>query len=62
MRSLNKLLTKTDSKSIKKVFFKHFIVYSELKCLFFSQETLGEERIPTGRQEEENTLRLHTKF
>ena len=36
--------------------FKHSIARSDIKRHFFSQEILGEERIPPGIHEENNAL------
>ena len=56
MRILNKLFTKNRFKTNIDCVFEHSIVYSALKRQFFSQEILGEERLPTGSHEENNAL------
>ena len=56
MRILNKLFTKNKLKNNIECVFKHSIAYSAIKRLFFSQEILGEERIPPGSHEENNAL------
>ena len=53
---LNKLFSKKRFKTNEECIFKHSIVCSALKRQFFSQEILGEEHIPTGSPEENNTL------
>ena len=55
MRILSKLLSKTSYKTNIEYVFKHSIVCSALK-VHFSQEILGEERIPIGSPEENNSL------
>ena len=56
MRILNKLFTKNKLKNNIECVFKHLIACSAIKSLFFSQEILGEERIPPGSHEENNAL------
>ena len=56
MRILNKLFTKNKLKNNIECVFKHSIACSAIKRLFFSQEILGEERIPPGSHEENNAL------
>ena len=56
MRILNKLFTKNRFKTNIECVYKHSIVCSALKHPFFSQEILGEERLPTGSHEENNAL------
>ena len=60
MRILNKLLAQNRLKTNLECVFKHLIVCSALKRQFFSQEILGEERLPTGSHEENNALNLST--
>ena len=48
-----------DQKQIKnniECVYKHSNACSAIKRLFFSQEILGEERIPPGSQQENNAL------
>ena len=61
MRILNKLFTKNKLKNNIECVFKHLIACSAIKSLFFSQEILGEERIPPGSQEENNALSVAFK-
>ena len=56
MRILTKLFTKSRFNTNIDCVFKHSLVCSALKCQFFSQEILGEERLPTGSHEENNAL------
>ena len=56
MRILNKPFTKNRFKTNIECVFKHSVVRSALKHPFFLQEILGEERLPTGSHEENNTL------
>ena len=56
MRILNKLFTQNGFKTNIECVFRHSIVYRALKRPFFSQEILGEERLPTGSHEENNAL------
>ena len=58
MRILNKLFTKNKLKNNIECVFKHLIACSAIKSLFFSQEILGEERIPPGSHEENNALKI----
>ena len=56
MRILNKLFQNNRFKANIECVFQHSIVCSALKRQFFSQEILGEERLPTGSHEENNAL------
>ena len=56
MRILNKLFTKNKLKNTIECVFKHSIACSAIKRHSFSQEILGEERIPPESHEEDNVL------
>ena len=56
MRILNKLFPKIRFKANIESVFQRLIACSASKRPFFSQEILGEERLPTGNHEENNAL------